>query len=184
MSQTLVMPSSPVFWRRRTAAGRAGILLLRTGLVVSIFIGLIEAIGAPEVVRVYAWTITAAVLVVGIMRAVITWRRGGAWECRIEDETLTLTRPGAPPLIIEIADIRQWTRRRARLGLNDTHETRDHEELALRGGEVIRLNDYPFGRFGGLRKILRRLNPEMRIVRIDAAPPATIIAMRSAAELK
>src|SRR5690606_20736446 len=144
MTQPLTLSSGPSFWRRRTAGGRAGILLLRAAIGLGVIIGLIEAIGGGSVTRVYAWTLAVMILGAGIIRAIACWRRGGAWECRIDEELMALTRSGEPPLVIDIGEIRQWIQRRSDGGGDLSAETAESHELKLRDGRIVRLDDYPF----------------------------------------
>lgn len=167
MPQTLSYSAEPVFWQRRTAAGRAGIVLLRAGLGVGVIIGLIEALGGGAVIRVYAWTIAVAIGVIGVIRAIIWWRRGGVWECRIDGGVLTLSRLDEPPVTIEIAEIEQWVWRRVDPGGS---RPRESHSLRLRDGAWVRLDDYRFGRLSALRRILRKLNPGMGVTKEEGEP--------------
>ena len=170
MPQTRSISAEPVFWQRRTAAGRAGIVLLRAGLAVGVIIGLIEALGGGAVIRVYGWTIAVAIGVIGVIRAMIWWRRGGVWECRIDGGVLMLSREGEPPLEIEISTIEQWVRQRVEWGGSCPRES---DSLRLRDGGRVRLDDYRFGRPSALRRVLRKLNPGMEVVTVVEELPLT-----------
>lgn len=175
MTQVLTYTPSPVFYRRRSAAGRAGILLLRMGLGAGILIGLFEAIGVSPVVRTYIFSMLAIILLIALARAVWMCVRGGVWECRIDDRQLTLIRPEDPPLVICVDDIRRWIDRRIFSGHGRNRQAVDRRELHLADGRIVYLDDYSFGRLGSLRRVLRRLNPAIEVQRIREEDPAIVI---------
>ncbi len=162
----------PVFWRRRTAAGRAGILMLRSILGLGLIVGLLDAIGPTGAFSVYLWTLGIAGVLITGMRALRLWRRGGVWECRIDGTAMTLMRPEAPVLVLDVGDVRQWIVRRVYNSTGNTRPIRDFQELMLRDGRCIRLDDYRMGRLRVLRRTLQKLNPAMEVVKVKEQAPA------------
>ncbi len=184
MTQVMTYPPQPVFYRRCTAVGRAGILLLRIGLAAGILVGLFEAAGVNNVVRTYIWSLVAIILLIALGRAIWTCVRGGVWECRIDGRHLTLVRPDHEPLVVCIDDIRQWVNRRILHGMGRSREPVDRRELHLADGRIIPLNDYAVGRLAPLRRALCRLNPAIEVVSIREDDPAMVITSTAIDEPK